>query len=199
MSYLRKFEYTIIPEESYQIIRNCSVCKGKAIFANSNKFRANANGNRLDVWLIYQCKKCKHTYNLTIYERVKADNLSPDQIVRFMENDTELAMKYGTDKSFFISNKAEIDLDNIKYQIINKETQRPTIEDPIAYKSGDRIQISDPSRLSIRTDKIIASILQVTRNKVKLFQKNGDIEIIRQSHSKNIDVIIHKDILPINS
>ena len=36
------------------------------IFFNSGKFRVNANGNRIDIWLIYWCKKCKHSWNLSI-------------------------------------------------------------------------------------------------------------------------------------
>ncbi|HAH17569.1 MAG TPA: hypothetical protein DCL29_00905 [Eubacterium sp.] len=30
-------------------------------FVNSKRFRVNANGNSVDVWLIYRCKKCKHS------------------------------------------------------------------------------------------------------------------------------------------
>ncbi len=70
MSYLRKYEYIIIPDESYTIIRHCPNCGIKSSYINSTNFRVNANGNRIDVWLIYQCKKCKHTYNLSIIERM---------------------------------------------------------------------------------------------------------------------------------
>lgn len=45
MSYLRKLEYTVIPEESFHIIRNCSGCGCKTVFHNTNSFRVNANGH----------------------------------------------------------------------------------------------------------------------------------------------------------
>ncbi len=194
MSYLRNFEYTIVPEDSYQIIRNCSVCKGKSIFASCGKFRLNANGNRIDVWLIYQCKKCKHTYNLTIYERRKADNFLPGQIKGFMENDKALAKKYGTDKSLFVRNKAEVDWSSIKYQIINNKNQQPVTENMTAYKSGDCIQISNPFGLNIRADKIIADILSLTRSRVKQRQKDGEIEIAENRPDNNINITIYGDI-----
>jgi hypothetical protein len=109
MSYSGRYEYSLTPKESFKIIRKCSGCGKKSIYINSNKFRVNANGNRIDVWLIYQCYKCKHTYNLTIYERLRKDSLSIDLYTGFMENDEELAKEYGKDKSLFIKNKAEID------------------------------------------------------------------------------------------
>ena len=49
-------------------------------------FRASINGNQLDVWLIYQCAKCKHTYNLSIYERVKPTELEQQEYQLFLEN-----------------------------------------------------------------------------------------------------------------
>ena len=75
MSYLKKIEYEIIPKESFMVIRNCSGCGRKSYFKNTKRFRVNANGNKLDVWLIYQCEKCRHTLNLTIYERQKASSV----------------------------------------------------------------------------------------------------------------------------
>lgn len=71
MSYL-KTEYEIVPTESFCVIRGCSGCGRKTHFRNTHKFRVNANGNRLDVWLIYQCENCKHTLNLAVYERQRS-------------------------------------------------------------------------------------------------------------------------------
>ena len=68
----------------------------------------NANGNRVDVWLIYRCKKCKHTWNLTIYERVKPSKIKQEEFDLFMENDYKLAEKYGNDINFLKRNNAEL-------------------------------------------------------------------------------------------
>lgn len=109
MSYTDRNKCGTIENESFKVIRKCSVCGKKSVFINSNKFRVNANSNRIDIWLIYKCRKCKHTYNLTIYERLRKDTLPLELYTRFMENDEELARAYGSDKSLFIKNKAEID------------------------------------------------------------------------------------------
>ncbi len=42
-----------------KVYHRCGGCGKKQEFVNSGKFRVNANGNRVDVWLIYRCKKCK--------------------------------------------------------------------------------------------------------------------------------------------
>ena len=87
MSYLKKIEYEIVPEKSFSVIRNCAGCGRKTLFQNTKKFRVNANGNKLDVWLIYQCEKCKHTFNLAIYERQKVSSIPETEYRQFLDND----------------------------------------------------------------------------------------------------------------
>ncbi len=194
MNYLRSFEYKITPEDSYPIIRNCSLCGGKSIYVNSNNFRMNANGNKIDIWLIYQCKKCKHTYNLPIYERKKVDSILPNYLSRFMENDQELAKAYGTDKSIFVRNKTEIDWSNVNYQIINTKTLNSISDEFIDFHLGDFIQLSNPWGLKVRTDKILATILHIPRNIVKQLEASGSIEILISQHDPNIGIIIRGEI-----
>lgn len=92
---------------SIKVYHRCGGCGKKQEFINSRKFRVNANGNRVDVWLIYRCKKCKHSWNLTIYERIRPSKIAPEDYIRFLENDWELALAYGQDLSFLKKNHAE--------------------------------------------------------------------------------------------
>lgn len=94
--------------ESLKVYHRCGGCGKKQEFINSGKFRVNANGNRVDVWLIYRCKKCKHPWNLTIYERVKPSKIAPIEYELFLENDFDLASEYGMDINFLKKNKAEL-------------------------------------------------------------------------------------------
>lgn len=93
MSYTEKKEY--------KIIHKCGGCKKKQFFINTRKFRVNANGNKVDVWLIYQCKKCKHSLNIPIYERTAPSKIPHELYELFLANEEELAMSYGSDYSFF--------------------------------------------------------------------------------------------------
>lgn len=93
---------------SRKVFHCCGGCKKKREFINSGKFRVNANRSRVDVWLIYRCKKCKHTWNLTIYERTKVSRIPAGEYELFVENDRDLACKYGNDVDFLKRNKAEL-------------------------------------------------------------------------------------------
>lgn len=78
----KTIEYTVIPNGSYAVLRGCAGCGRKARFESTEKFRVNANGGRLDVWMIYACAHCGHTYNLPIFERVRVSDLLPEQYAR---------------------------------------------------------------------------------------------------------------------
>lgn len=91
--------------KEYQIIHRCARCGRKTAFVSTRRFRVNANKNRLDVWLIYQCGKCRHTLNVPIYERVAPQKI-PDALYEgFLANDEELAKRYGSDLALFKRNR----------------------------------------------------------------------------------------------
>ena len=108
MSYGKKIEYRIIPRGSFPVIRGCSGCGRKTHFINTKKFRVNANGNKIDVWLIYRCERCRHTLKVPIYERVSPQKIPPELYEKFLANDEELAARYGADapwlksRNFFV-------------------------------------------------------------------------------------------------
>ena len=91
-----------------RVFQRCGGCGKKQEFLNSGKFRVNANGNNVDVWLIYRCKKCKHSWNLTIYERIKPGKIPAELFEAFQTNDAETAAAYGRNNDFLKKNNAEI-------------------------------------------------------------------------------------------
>ncbi len=93
---------------SFRIYHRCGGCGKKQEFVNSKKFRVNANGNLVDVWLIYRCRKCKHSLNLTVYERTRPQKIPEDLFEAFQSNDEETALSYGENVEFLKRNKVEI-------------------------------------------------------------------------------------------
>ncbi len=91
-----------------RVFHKCGGCGKKREFENSGKFRVNANGNSVDVWLIYRCKKCKHSWNLTIYERTRPGKIPAELFEAFQENDEETALRYGSNAAFLKKNNAEL-------------------------------------------------------------------------------------------
>lgn len=155
--------YIILPEKSYEIIRNCPKCGKKTNYINTNNFRVNANGNALDVWLIYQCEKCKHTYNLTIYERVKPSSIDKQEYMKFLGNDSNLAFDYGTRKALFVRNNAVIDEERVTYSLLSKIEENENCNN----YNEISVAISNPYELKVRADKILCEILKISRSKIK--------------------------------
>lgn len=121
----------------------------------------NANGNRVDVWLIYRCKKCQHTLNLTIHERVKPGEIPTDRYKRFLDNDGDLAMEYGVQRDFFTRNRAEIADASMMYRLNSVEI------DLQGDSSGNQFWVCNPNQLPVREERILSEVLQVSRSQVK--------------------------------
>lgn len=188
MSCLRKIEYRIEPTESYRILRNCSGCGEKRSYVNTGNFRVNANGRRIDVWLIYQCEKCKHTYNLTIMERVRPEEIPEETYKKFLANDKELAFQYGLDHMLMNRNRAEIERDKITYHICREED----CGDEIESLSGECVVVSNPYEVKVRADKLLAEIFEVSRSKVRQMEKEGEISQLPKYVGKEMEVQCQK-------
>ena len=178
-----QYNYQIMPKEAYSIIRNCGGCGCKTNYVSTNEFRVNANGNKVDVWLIYQCEKCKHTYNLPIYERVRPNEIKAEY-EQFLANDQDMALKYGMDRSLFIRNKAEIDAEHINYSINKVEV--------VDSRYGEGFEIYNPYELKLRTDKVVAEILGLSRSEIKECIKQGEILLEKRYIGKQMHISIQK-------
>ena len=205
--------YQILPNESFLIQRNCAGCGKSNVFFNTDCFRVNANGNKIDVWLIYQCKDCKHTYNLTVYERQKPESISKTEYEKFLENNRETSFYYGTNVSFFAKNKASILWNDISYRIEEQkkeEKKEKEIEGNLRAerssvleeenrdrgihetKSFRKIEIKNPYGLKLRTDKIITEVLGISRPQLKKYRESDRIEM-EEDKQKHIIRIYVKD------
>lgn len=165
MSYANTLEYKIVPTETYKIRKMCAGCGCKQIFKNKECFRVNANGNKLDVWMIYGCEKCGHTYNLPIYERIQPTKIPKEEYEKFLVNDAELIFQIGTNKTIFSANKAEILRNEIEYQLIDLTENKCEID--ISKEQRINIKLENAYELSIREDKVVAFILGISRKEAK--------------------------------
>lgn len=193
MSYLKRMEYNLVLQESFSVIRNCSGCGRKTNYKNTKMFRVNANGKRLDVWLIYQCENCKHTFNLAVYERRKVSSISEKEYKCFLNNDEELAIRYGRTISLFQKNKAEINDKQISYQFIKVQETTDTNH----CSDQTLLIIKNPYCLKIRPEKQIAEILGLSRSQLKKWIDQGAINIDSIS-LQSVSVYVNLSVLNID-
>ena len=72
--------WRVVAQSTPRILRRCARCDQVRPFRSSDRFRVNANGRKLDVWLVYRCDACGVSWNRTLLER-----RTPEEIgVRFM-------------------------------------------------------------------------------------------------------------------
>lgn len=186
MSYSKKVIYEVIPEGSYKVIRKCGKCGCKRTYVNTNHFRINANGNQIDVWLIYQCEKCRHTFNLTILERKKPNEIHKEEYQKFLANDNELAKDYGNKKELFAKNKADIDLEKVDYQIkIVGETQQ----------DNHSIVIRNTYEMKLRTERVLVEILGITRSALTKLIEEKKLSDIPKYIGYETEICFIKDII----
>lgn len=173
MSYLKKIEYEIVPKDSFWVIRNCPKCGRKTYFKNTKKFRVNANGSKLDIWLIYQCEECKQTLNLAIYERRPVSSIPKEEYQSFLDNDEQSAETYGKNIQLFRKNKATIDFERVEYDFVK-------LHETVEYSDSKEqivVAINNPYQLKIRPEKQIAEALGLSRSQVKSLMEEGKIEL----------------------
>lgn len=82
--------WRVIPLAAPSLRRHCPRCGEARAFASSGRFRVNASGRRLDVWLIYKCTVCEETWNLTVHERVAPERLGA-RLDAYHGNDADCA------------------------------------------------------------------------------------------------------------
>lgn len=210
-----KYKYQIEPTESFGVIHNCAGCGRKERFINTGRFRVNANGNRLDVWLIYQCEKCKHTLNLSIYERVDRKKIPTEDYQLFLKNDEVLAERFGMDSAFFKKNRVEVDWDKVSLSVKaiqnNKlvvgeqeqseahvgttvcagkliDTEENVVGEVLDCVSGDMIIIHNPHGIHIRPEKLAGMILNMSRSTVKRMLDRKEIILSQKGFDIEITV-----------
>lgn len=201
MNYLKKSNWEIKVETTPRVVNSCSKCKVKKYFINTKNFRINANGSCIDVWLIYQCEKCKTTWKLPIYERVKPKEITRELYDKFMENDKELAVQYGFHAELHKKAKVELSYDTLQYQIIQKD-----LEEYCDKENEKEIILICKHEFDFRLEKILSEMLHISRRKVKEMCKNGtiynpDYKEIQKIKVKNGMTIFIRDYLtlPIQS
>lgn len=159
MSYLEKYKWELIPKNLPIVRRNCPKCGEKSRYINTEKFRVNANKNNIDVWLIYQCEKCKSTWNMTIYERIKPYDIDKYEYERFLSNDKEVAREYAFNLSLYNKNKAEVILEDVNYELIQKKLETYYINE-----NEFVIEIVCKYPIELRVDKLLSDNLGVSRS-----------------------------------
>jgi hypothetical protein len=144
----------------------CSGCGGLRAFQSSDKIRLNANGRKLDAWLIYKCVTCDKTWNRPIFERRNIRDIDRALLDALQSNDPDWirAETFNLDalrrKSQRIDDFAEL------------EVRKQLLRDPPDWTHLD-IELSVPFPTNTRLDRLLASELKISRSQVSALHENA--------------------------
>lgn len=77
--------------------------------ASAGRFRVNANGKLLDVWLLVNCVSCDRTGKLTVHDRVPVRSLPAELLAGYTANASELVTEVLLDPSTARRNRFALD------------------------------------------------------------------------------------------
>jgi hypothetical protein len=87
----------------------CPDCRSESATTGEGRFRVNANGKLLDVWLLVRCVCCDRTSKLTVYERAPVRSFNPAELDGYRANDPELVASTLLDPSLARRNRFALD------------------------------------------------------------------------------------------
>ncbi|XVV02627.1 DUF1062 domain-containing protein [Actinosynnema sp. CA-248983] len=81
------------------IVKTCVSCRS-ARHRPTDKFRVNASGKLLDVWMLISCEHCGRTSKIPIHERIHVQSLKHERLLVFERNDPAMVRRLLVDEPF---------------------------------------------------------------------------------------------------
>jgi hypothetical protein len=167
MSDVLRVQWTIIPATAPEPWLNCNRCRGTTRFRTSGKIRVNANGKRLDAWLIYRCTSCDNTWKRPILERRHVSTIDPHLLTSLQANDPDLSRQLAFEKVRHTLKMEHFDDATVRKEVVS-ESARPAC----------RLEIVCvvPETTGLRVDRLLSTELRLSRSRIQSLQNAGHLE-----------------------
>ncbi len=185
-----RVRWTITPKTAPQPWISCGGCGGLRAFQSSGKIRLNANGRKLDAWLIYKCLACDKTWNRPLFERQNVRDIDPQTLEALQSND----IKWIRTESFNLDalRRKSLRIDEFPEFEIAREVVRETAD-----WTRLEIELLVPLPSGMRLDRLLATELKVSRTRLQtlhgkgLLRTNPDrADVLRRRIRTGIEVMI---------
>ncbi|MEI2301020.1 DUF1062 domain-containing protein [Ensifer sp. MJa1] len=149
----------------------CSRCRGQRPFVCSGKTRLNANGRRLDAWLIYRCTDCEDTWNRPIFERLNVRGIDPAMIEAFQNNEPDWIRRVAFDVEGLrkCTNRIE------EFAECHVEKRVLAVPDGICARL--EIVLNVALAASVRTDRLLSMELGLARARLSHLEAGGCLTV----------------------
>lgn len=165
MSSTLRIHWAIAPEIAPQPLINCNRCGTVKAYRCSGKFRVNANGKRIDVWLIYRCVDCDNSWNFGIFERCNRRDIEPALLQALESNDPELARRHAFDIVALRNQVGRVEAfpDSAVGKVVVEGTKESA--------SVLELQLGLDMPTSLRLDRLLANELGVSRSRLQALEE----------------------------
>src|ERR1044071_6920101 len=155
MSDVLRVQWTIIPGSAPEPWLNCNRCRGTTRFRSSGKLRLNANGKRVDAWLIYKCTSCHNTWNRPVLERRHVSTIDPALLASLQANDADLSRRLAFENLPRKLKVAPFD-DATVHKVVVSKSARPACRLEIVCVVAETT--------GLRVDRLLATELRLSRS-----------------------------------
>ena len=158
--------WTIIPRTAPRPWIACGGCGALKPFQASGKIRLNANGRRLDAWLIYKCLACDKTWNRPIFERRNIRDIDPAVLAALQSNDPGWIRAEAFNLEALRRKAQRVD------EFHDVEVARDLPQDARDW-TRLTIELIVPLPVGLRLDRLLASELNISRTRLQALHDRG--------------------------
>ncbi|WP_262576530.1 DUF1062 domain-containing protein [Agrobacterium tumefaciens] len=163
-----RVQWTITPRTAPQPWLACSGCGDLRAFQASGKIRLNANGRKLDAWLIYKCLICDKSWNRPIFERQNVRDISPSVMEALQSNDPQWIRAETFNLEALRRKSKRID------EFPEFDIEKKIKDEPPDWTKAE-IDLTVPLQTGIRLDRLLASELGLSRSMLQKLHDGGTI------------------------
>lgn len=137
----------------------CPNCRAGSFTTGQGRFRVNANGKLLDVWLLVRCLACDHTSKLAVHERAAVGSFDPAMLDAYLANDPGAVASWLLDPLMARRHRFALDWEGAW------RLEVPQAGFDERWPVRIRVHFRDP--VPVRRDRLIAQGLGLSRNEVR--------------------------------
>ena len=171
MSSTLSVRWTIAPAIAPRPLINCNRCGGVRPYQCSGKFRVNANGKRIDVWLIYRCTACENSWNFGIFERRNRRDIEPALLQGLESNDPALARRHAFDVVALRGRAGRVE--EFPDVAVRKQVLGGAGEEATTLELQLRVEMPT----SLRLDRLLAGELGISRSRLQGWEERKRLKI----------------------
>lgn len=163
-------EWTAILKTPPRPILACSGCGTMRPYRSSGRIRLNANGKRLDAWLIYKCIDCDGTWNRPIFERQAIRAIDPAMLEAMQTSAPDVV------------SRIEFDLQALKARAsrIEESGEFTICKKVLCCDTGWRriaITLALPHPAGLRLDRLLSAELPLSRSRLQVLFEAGEMRV----------------------